>query len=188
MTITINQISSGMALRIGGDLFFVAEYHHVKPGKGSAFVRVKLRNLNTDNLNERTFKTADKLDDVVLDENELEFLYQSGEFFHFMDHTTYEEVVILEAKLGDASKYLLENIVVTGLIFEKKVVKIILPNFITAEIVETEPGIKGDSSRAGNKPAKIETGTTVQIPLFVNMGDWIKMDTRTGQYVERVQK
>ena len=187
MTITINQLNNGMGLLIDNDICVVNEYHHVKPGKGSAFVRVKLRNLKTGNVIERTFKTADKLEDIPLEEKELEYLYHSGEHFCFMDHTTYEQISMTAEEVGDAEKFLLENLIVTGLSYNNKIVKINLPNFISARIAETEPGIKGDSSRAGTKPAKIETGTVVQVPLFINVDDWVKIDTRTGVYVERVK-
>ncbi|MCK5580923.1 MAG: elongation factor P [Candidatus Omnitrophica bacterium] len=186
MTININQISSGMGLLINNDVFLVNEYHHVKPGKGSAFVRVKLRNVKTGAVIERTFKTADKLEDIPLEENELEYLYHSGDAFCFMDHTTYEQISLSEEEVGDAVKFLLENLTVTGMICEGKVLKVILPNFIVATIAETEPGVRGDSSKAGTKPAKIETGTTIQVPLFINLDDTVRIDTRTGQYVERV--
>lgn len=188
MTISINQISSGMGLRIGNDIFMVTEYNHVKPGKGSAFVRVRLKNIKTQQVLERTFKTADKLDDVKLDERKLQNLYRSGDVFHFMDCTSFEERVVSIEVLGDAIKFLQDNCEVTGICYDHDVLKIILPTFITAKIVETEPGFKGDSSKAGTKPATIDTGALVQVPLFVNIGDHIKIDTRTGSYVERVKK
>jgi elongation factor P len=166
----------------------VTEYHHVKPGKGSAFVRVKLKNVKTDAAVERTFKTADKLEDIGLEERELEYLYKAGDTYHFMDHTTYEQISIIHDDLGGVEGFLLENLEVTGLVHSNKVLKIILPTFITTKITQTEPGVRGDSSRAGTKPAKIETGTTILVPLFINVDDWIKIDTRTSQYVERVQK
>ncbi len=187
MTISINQLNSGMGLLIDNDIFIVNEYHHVKPGKGSAFVRVKLRNLKNNTVIERTFKTADKLEDIPLEEKELEFLYVSGDEYHFMDHTTYDQVFLSSEEVGDVRKFLLENLIVTGLSCDGKIVKVILPNFISARIAETEPGIKGDSSRAGTKPAKIETGTVVQVPLFINIDDWVRIDTRSGEYVERVK-
>lgn len=188
MTISINQLSSGTGLRIDGNIYIVVDYSHVKPGKGSAFVRVKLKNVLTNSVIARTFRTADRLDDVDIEERDLEYLYQSGDSYHFMDHSTYEEVVISSENLGDVSKFLLENLTAIGLCHNHSVLKIVLPNFIEAKIVETEPGIKGDSTRAGTKPAKIETGTTILVPLFVNTDDWVKIDTRSGQYVERVQK
>ena len=188
MTIGINQLSSGMGLLINDDLYIVTEYHHVKPGKGSAFARVKMRNIKTGSMLERTFKTADKLEDVALEEKELEYLYHDGQDYCFMDHASYEQVHLSEADVGDAAKFLLENLALSGLCYNNKIVKVNLPNFITARIVETEPGIKGDSSRAGTKPAKIETGATIQVPLFINTDDWVKIDTRSGEYVERAQK
>jgi elongation factor P len=189
MAITINQITNGMALQIGSDIYVVTEFHHVKPGKGSAFVRVKLKNLKTDLVIDRTFKSADKLDDVLLEEKEFEFLYQTGDMYHFMDHTSYEETIVSKDLVGSGVlKFLKENQIVTAVCHRDTVMRIHLPTFIESEIVETEPGFKGDSSRAGNKPAKIESGAMMQVPLFINTGDWVKIDTRTGQYVERVQK
>ena len=186
--ITINQISAGKALLIDNAVFIVSEYSHVKPGKGSAFVRVKLRNIKSDLVIEKTFKTADKLEDVFLEERTLQYLYPAGDLYHFMDQKTFEEVVIAKQVLGNNLKFLQENIDVIALEHNNEILKVIIPNFIVANIVETEPGIKGDSARAGTKPAQIDTGATVQVPLFVNKGEWVKIDTRTGQYVERVQK
>jgi len=188
MTITINQITTGLALNIDGDICLVTSYHHVKPGKGSAFARVKLKNLKTDAVLERTFKTSDKLEDIALAERPLEYLYSADDDFHFMDHSTFEEVVVSRDDLGNTAFYLPENLEVTGIFHNRRLMKIVLPTFITMPISHTEPGIRGDSSRAGTKPAQIETGATVQVPLFVNTGDWIKIDTRTGEYVERVQR
>lgn len=175
-----------MGLRINGEIFLVTDYSHVKPGKGSAFVRVKLKNIKTQQVLERTFKTAEKLDNVVLEERKLQNLYRSGDSFHFMDCTTYEEIIIPEKILNDSINFLQDHLEVTGICYNHEVLKIILPTFITAEIIQTEPGFKGDSSRAGTKPATIETGMAIQVPLFVNIGDRVKIDTRTGSYVERV--
>ncbi|MEW5895267.1 MAG: elongation factor P [Candidatus Omnitrophota bacterium] len=188
MTIGINQLVSGMGLNIDGEIYLVMEYQHVKPGKGSAFCRVKLKNIKTDAVLERTFRTADKLEDIPLEEHEMEFLYSAGNIYHFMNHETYEEVEVSLERLGGSEKFLLENLAVTGFMYENKALRVVLPNFIEAEIVEAEPGIKGDSSRAGTKAAKIQTGAVIQVPLFISQGDWIKIDTRSGQYVERIQK
>lgn len=188
MTISINEIEAGIGLKINDQVFMVMEYQHVKPGKGSAFVRVKLKSLTTDSVLERTFRTADRLDDVFIEEKELEFLYSDGTALHFMDHSTYEEVAVPREMLGDGERFLLENLAVTGMSHDNKIVKIVLPNFIITQVTGTEPGIRGDSTRAGNKPATISTGATVGVPLFINVGDWIRIDTRSGQYVERVQR
>lgn len=188
MSISINEIVNGMALMVDGNIYTVVEYHHVKPGKGSAFVRVRLKNIKTDAVLERTFRTADSLEDVPLEERELEYLYHSGEAYCFMDHDNYEEVSIRQELLGRGTDFLLENLGVTGMYHNDKIIKVILPNFIVAKIIESEPGIRGDSTKSGTKPAKIETGATIQVPLFINPDDWVKIDTRNGQYVERVQK
>ena len=188
MTISINEIQNGMALIVDGNIYTVVEYNHVKPGKGSAFVRVRIKNVKTDAVLERTFRSAESLEDVPLEERELEFLYSSGEEYCFMDHDNYEEVSISQSILGNGTNFLLENLTVTGLYHNDKLIKVILPNFIVAQVIESEPGVRGDSTKSGNKPAKIQTGASIQVPLFINVEDWIKIDTRNGQYVERVQK
>lgn len=185
---SINEISNGMALLVNGEVYIVSEVHHVKPGKGSAFVRVRMKNLKTDLNLERTFKTADKIEDVYLEERRLQYLYRAGDTFHFMDQTNYEERAISLSEMGDSVKFLQDNMEITAVYYDGQIQRVWLPNFITAQIIETEPGFKGDSSRAGNKPATIDTGAAVQVPLFINKGDWVKIDTRNGQYVERVQK
>lgn len=188
MVIGINEISSGIGLLIDNIVFLVVDYSHVKPGKGSAFVRVRLKNIKTDAVIERTFRSSERLDAIELEERRLQYLYRSGDSFHFMDHTSYEEVIVPKESLGDMDRFLLENLEVTGLAQGDKILKVILPNFIIAQVVSTEQGIKGDSTRSGNKPARIETGTNIPVPLFININEWIKIDTRTGEYVERVNK
>jgi elongation factor P len=188
MDISINEITSGLALRVDGQIFFVTEYSHVKPGKGAAFVRVRLKNIKTDLVIEKTFRSADKLENVFLEEKEVQYLYRSGDVLHFMDQETFEEIVVSEENIGEGVKYLQDNLDVTAIFCDHKLAKIVLPNFIIANIVETEPGFKGDTSKAGTKSAKIDTGATIQVPLFINVGDWVKIDTRTGEYVERVQR
>lgn len=188
MTISINEITSGIGLRVEDNIYVVVDYNHVKPGKGSAFVRVRLKNIKTDLVIERTFRSSEKLDDVFLEERISQYLYRSGGTFHFMDQKTFEEFEISEKDLGDAVKYLQDNLEVTAVFYNHQLQKVVLPNFIVFKIIETEPGIKGDSARSGTKPAKIDTGTVIQVPLFVNANDFIKVDTRNGQYIERVQK
>lgn len=188
MAIGINEITSGLALRVDDQIFLVVDYNHVKPGKGSAFVRVKLKNMKTDLVIERTFRNADKMETVFLEEKAVQYLYQAGNSFHFMDQETFEELVISKEEVGEAVKYLQENLDVTAVFCDHKLQKVVLPNFLVVNIVETEPGFKGDSSRAGTKPAKIDTGAMIQVPLFINPGDSVKIDTRAGEYVERVQK
>lgn len=177
-----------MGLLINAEVHSVLEYHHVKPGKGSAFVRVKLKHIKTGNSIEKTFRASDKLEDVPLEEKRMQFLYVTGDAFHFMDQTTFEETVINRETLGDQVQYLLDNLEVKALCYAHQVLKLELPTFIMAKILETEPGFKGDTSRSGYKPAKIETNVIIQVPLFINRGDLVKIDTRTGEYVERVKE
>ncbi len=154
MTISINQITSGMGLLINGEVHLVMEYHHVKPGKGTAFVRVKLKNVKTGAVLDRTFRTADKLDDVTLEERDMEYLYSDGEMFHFMDHETYEQVAVPQEEVAGLEKYLLENLEVVGFVHDHKVIKIELPNFIVAEITESEPGVKGGFLQGGDQASQ----------------------------------
>ena len=177
-----------MGLVVDGNLFFVTELNHVKPGKGSAFVRVRLKNLRTDAVLERTFRSAETLEDADLERRRMQFTYASGEEYHFMDQNTYEDTVISKQLLGDGIKYLQDNMVVETIMYNDQVVKVEVPNFIIATVIEADPGLKGDSSRAGYKPAKIDTGASIQVPLFISAGETIKVDTRTGIYVERVKK
>lgn len=188
MTISINEISSEVGIRIDNEIYAVLEYHHVKPGKGSAFVRVKIKNIKTGQILERTFRSSERIEDVPLEERRLQNLYQSGDFYHFLDNTTYEEVLVSKAVIGDDARFLQENLEVRGICHQNNILKIVLPTFIIAEVMQSDPGIKGDSSRSGTKPATIDTGTTIPVPLFITTGDRIKIDTRTGTYSERVQK
>ena len=175
-------------IRLDNQIYLVVDYNHVKPGKGSAFVKVRLKNLKTDLVMEKTFRSADRLEPIFLEEKTAQYLYRTGDTFHFMDQETFEELAISKEYMGDTVNYLQDNLNVTAVYCDHKLQKIILPNFLIGKIVETEPGFKGDSSRAGTKPAKTDTGATIQVPLFINVGDWVKIDTRSAQYVERVQK
>ncbi len=175
-------------MRFDNGIFVVQEYHHVKPGKGSAFVRVKLKNVKTQQVLEKTFKTADKLDDVELEEKKLQNLYESGDSYYFMDTVSFEEIAVSKEILGDLVDFLQDNAEVLAFCHEGQILKVELPMFIEVAVTHTEPGFRGDTSRAGTKPATIETGATIQVPLFVEIGDAVKIDTRTRTYVERVKK
>ena len=188
MAIGITEVQKGMALMVDGEIYTIVEFNHVKPCKGSSFVRLKLRNTKTDNTIERTYRSAETLDDVALDETKMQYLYNSGDTYHFMCQTTYEEHAIEAGKLKEIIPFLMDNMEVTGLVYQGKVLKMALPNFIIAAIVETSPGVKGDSAKSDNKPATIQTGATIQVPLFVDVGDEVRIDTRNGQYVERVKR
>ena len=189
MAISINELEYGMGLKIDGNIFVVQEYNHVKPGKGSAFVRVRIKNIKTDQVLERTFRSSESLDAIELEERKVQHLYKSSDGIHCMDLTSYEEVVVPETLLGDGIRFLQENLEMISVCHEHRILQIILPNFIISEIIHTEPGIKGDSSKSGGKPATIDTGATVLVPLFINVGDFVKIDTRVGgEYVERVKR
>lgn len=185
MALSINQIKAGLTILYESEVYMVADYQHVKPGKGAAFVRTKLKNLKTELMKEVTFKSDDKIEEAFIEERKLRFLYCAGELFHFMDQENYEEVAISRSQLKDAVKYLKEEMDIAAFEYKGRVVKIAIPNFVVFEITETEPGIKGDTAKSGTKPAKIETGAVIQVPLFINVGDRIKVDTRSGEYVER---
>ncbi|MDP2928116.1 MAG: elongation factor P [Candidatus Omnitrophota bacterium] len=160
---------------------------HVKPGKGAAFVRARLRNLKNDSIQEKTFRGEEKIEEAYVEERKLQYQYSSGGIFHFMDTDNFEEIAISEDIIADKAKLLKDNLEIMGYFFKGATLYVNLPNFIEFTIVETEPGFKGDSSKSGNKPATVDTGAIIQVPLFINVGDKIKVDTRTGgTYVERI--
>ena len=186
MALSINEIKSGVTVLLEGDVYLVIETQHVKPGKGAAFVRAKMRNLKTGNIQERTFRGDEKIEEAYVEERKLQYSYASGSMYHFIDQENFEEVAISEDYVGDKKKFLKDNLEVLGYFYKNDTLNINIPNFIEVTITHTEPGIKGDTAKSGTKPAEIETGATIQVPLFVNTGDRIKVDTRTAEYVERV--
>lgn len=190
VNIGINDITGGIALRVEDKIYIVADYNHVKPGKGSAFVRVRLRDIKTDLVIERTYRSSENLETVSLEEKKVQYSYKSNDTYYFMDQESFDEITVPQESVGSAVDFLQDNLVVTAVFCDNKFQKILLPNFMIVQIIETEQGIKGDSSKSSGKPAKIDTGATVLVPLFVNVGDWVKIDTREGggKYVERVQK
>lgn len=186
MALSINEIKSGLTILVDGQVHLVMETQHVKPGKGSAFVRAKLRNLKNNSIQERTFRQDEKVEEAFVEERKLQYLYTSGNIYHFMDQQNFEEIAISQDNIEDKKKFLKDNIEISGYFYKNETLNIALPNFIEFKIVHTEPGIKGDTAKSGTKAAQIETGATVQVPLFIDVGDVIKVDTRTGGYVERV--
>ncbi len=186
MALSINEIKSGVTILVDGQASLVIDAQHVKPGKGAAFVRAKIRNLKNGSIQERTFRGDEKIDPAFIEERKLQYQYNSGGIYHFMDQDTYEEIALNEEVLGDKKKFLKDNLEVTGYFYQGDPLNVNLPNFIQFEIIHTEPGIKGDTAKSGTKPAEIETGAVVQVPLFINTGDKVKIDTRTGDYIERV--
>jgi len=186
VALSINEVKSGLTILVDEHVYLVVETQHVKPGKGAAFVRAKLRDLRSGNIQDITFRGDEKIEEAFVEERKLQYQYTSGGMYHFMDQETYEEVALSEEVLGDKKKFLKDNTEASGHFYKDEPLNVSLPNFIEFKIVHTEPGIKGDTAKSGTKPAEIESGATVQVPLFINVGDVIKLDTRTGQYVERV--
>jgi elongation factor P len=186
MTISTNDLKNGMTLEIEGGLFQVVEFQHVKPGKGGAFVRTKLRNIRLGTTVERTFRADEKVEQAVIDKREMQYLYAEGDDLVFMDTSTYDQLQVPPASLGDAAGYLLEGNTAIMQMHGDEIVGVELPASVEMEVTYTEPGLQGDRSSAGRKPATIQTGLTIQVPLFVNTGDRIKVDTRSGEYLTRV--
>ncbi|MGA2774793.1 MAG: elongation factor P [Candidatus Omnitrophota bacterium] len=187
MALSINEIKSGITILVERIVYVVVDAQHVKPGKGSAFVRAKVRNMKTSNIQEITFRGDEKIDEAFVEERKLQYQYHSGNMYHFMDTETYEDIPISEDNLSEnTKKFLKDNLEVAGNFYKGDTLTVNLPNFIAFNIIHTEPGIKGDTAKSGTKPAEIDTGAIVQVPLFINEGDKIKLDTRSGNYVERV--
>lgn len=185
--ISANELRFGTKILLEGNIFTVTEFQHVKPGKGGAFMRTKLKNLKTGAVIDRTFRSEEKLTPVRLEARKVQFLYQSGDHYTFMDVDNYEQLTLTAEHLGEAKNYLKENITLDILLHENEPVGVNLPIFVELAVTETDPGVRGDTASGGSKPATLETGALVSVPLFLNIGDIIKVDTRTGAYVERVK-
>jgi elongation factor P len=183
---TTNDIKNGTVLNIDGQLWSVIESQHVKPGKGGAFVRTKIRNVRTGKIVDKTFNAGLKIETATVDRRDYQYLYRDGTDFVFMDLTDYDQVTVPEAVVGDAANFLLENQQATLAIHEGEPLYIELPTSVTMDITYTEPGLQGDRSTGGTKPATIETGFEIQVPLFLETGTKVKIDTRTGEYLGRV--
>jgi len=183
--ISTNDFRTGVTIEVDNDIYSVVDFQHVKPGKGSAFVRTKLKNVRTGAVIERTFNAGEKLPRARVDRREMQYLYNDGESFNFMDNQNYEQISITKEQLGDIVKFLKENTNVYILLYQGAVIGVELPNFVELEVVETAPGIKGDTASGGSKPATLETGAVVQVPFFIEVGDVLQIDTRTGSYLKR---
>ncbi len=175
-----------MVLRLDGELFSMSEFEHFKPGKGASVVRTKLKNVKTGAVIDRTFRSGDKVEDVRLERRKMQYLYRSDALFTFMDNETYDQFELDEGTVGDTVKYLKENETCDVLVTENKAIGLELPIFVSLAVTQTDPGVRGDTASGGSKPATVGTGATVQVPLFVEQGDVLKIDTRTDTYVERV--
>ena len=177
---------NGVTLEIDGQVVQIMEFQHVKPGKGAAFVRTKLRNVINGGVVERTFRPTEKFPQARIDRVDMQYLYADGDLFNFMNQETYDQVALNHDIIGDALKFVKENEVCKVCSYNGNVFSVEPPLFVELEITETEPGFKGDTAQGANKPATVETGATVYVPLFVEIGDKIKIDTRTGEYLSRV--
>ncbi|HEX9756723.1 MAG TPA: elongation factor P [Nitrospiria bacterium] len=183
----MNAIRNGVKIEIDGEPFIVVDFQHVKPGKGSAFVRTKLKSLKTGNVIDRTYRPGEKLDEPQLEEKDMQFLYSGDQQYWFMDNVTFEQIFLSENQLGESKDFLKENMNIKILFHNNQPLTIDLPIFVELKIVQTDPGIRGDTATGGSKPAVLETGATVKIPLYLEEGEMIKIDTRTRSYVERVK-
>jgi len=184
--ISTNDVRAGMALKLPDGLFQVVEYQHTKPGKGKAFVKMKLKNLDTGSLAERTFRAGENVQDAKIDRREFQYLYRDDMGFHFMDGETFEQMAVPETLVGDAASFLREGMTVQLPIFEGNPIGIDLQAAVELSVTYAEPGVKGDRVSGATKPVTVETGLIVQAPLFIEQGDMIKVDTRTGEYITRV--
>jgi elongation factor P len=183
--ISSSDFRTGVTIEIDNDVWQVVDFQHVKPGKGAAFVRTKMKNVRTGAVVERTFNPGEKMPKAHVDRREMQFLYESDGEYHFMDNENFEQITMSPEQLGDAVKYLKENMNIGIMFFQGLVIGVDLPNAVELTVVETDPGIRGDTATGGTKPAKMETGCTVKVPLFINVGDVLRIDTRSGDYIER---
>ncbi|HBK53278.1 elongation factor P [Syntrophomonas wolfei] len=184
--ISVNDFKTGVTIELEGQAFQVVEFMHVKPGKGSAFVRAKLKNVKTGGTVEKTFRGGEKVPRAHLDKREMQYLYNDGEGYVCMDTENYEQISISKESIGEGAKWLMENMIIGVLFFQGNIIGVDLPNFVEMLVVDTEPGVKGDTATGAVKNATLESGAVVQVPLFVNAGDRLRIDIRTGEYMERV--
>lgn len=184
--ISAGDFRNGITIEMDNSIFQIIEFQHVKPGKGAAFVRTKLKNIISGGVVEKTFRPNEKFPQARIDRNDMQYLYSDGDLYHFMDVNTYEQIALNEDAIGDALKFVKENEMVKICSHNGNVFAIEPPLFVELEITDTEPGFKGDTAQGATKPAVVETGATVYVPLFVEQGDKIKIDTRTGDYLSRV--
>ncbi|CAM3244761.1 elongation factor P [Sporolactobacillus spathodeae] len=183
--ISVNDFKTGLTIEVDGDILSVIEFQHVKPGKGAAFVRSKLRNLRTGAIQEKTFRGGEKVNPARIDNRKMQYLYASGNAYTFMDMESFEQMDLDASQITQQLNFLKENMEVNIQSYQGETLGVVLPNTVILEVAETEPGIKGDTASGGSKPAKLETGYVVSVPFFVNEGDKLVIDTRSGLYVSR---
>lgn len=185
-SISTNDLKNGITLELDNGLFTVVEFQHVKPGKGGAFVRTKLRNVRNGSVFEKTFNAGIKVEQAILDKRDMQYLYRDGDDFVFMDTESYDQMNVAPVALGDAANYLVESATAIIALHNGEIVDVEIPASVELTVAETEPGIQGDRVSGAKKPATLETGKVIQVPLFVNIGDRVKVDTRSGDYITRV--
>ncbi|WP_203246940.1 elongation factor P [Sporosarcina beigongshangi] len=183
--ISVNDFKTGLTIEVDGDIWRVMDFQHVKPGKGAAFVRSKLRNLRTGNVNEKTFRAGEKVGKAQIDNKRMQYLYANGDDHVFMDNESYEQIELPAKQIEEELKFLKENMEVHVIQYKEEILGVELPVTVVLEVAETEPGIKGDTASGGSKPAKLETGLIVQVPFFVNIGDKLIINTEESEYVSR---
>jgi elongation factor P len=186
--VSTTEFRNGLKIEIDGEPYVIVEFQHVKPGKGGAFVRTKFKSLKSGNVTDKTFRAGEKVDVPNLEEKTMQYLYAADKDRVFMDTTTYEQVSMNEKQLGDSIDYLKENMEIKVLYHKEQPINIELPMFVELAIAKTDPGVRGDTASGGSKPATLESGAVIKIPLYLNEGDVIKVDTRTGTFIERVKK
>jgi elongation factor P len=184
--ITTNDLKNGITLQLDNGLFQVVEFQHVKPGKGGAFVRTKLRNVRTGAVLEKTFNAGIRVEQAIVDRQDMQFLYRDGDDYVFMNTATYDQLHVPPKSLGDAADYLVEQAIAQIAQHDGEIIGVEIPASVELKIANTEPGVQGDRVSGARKPAELETGNTIQVPLFVNPGDKVRVDTRTGDYITRV--
>ena len=185
--ISTTDFRGGVRLMVDGEPYYIVEFQHVKPGKGGAFVRTKLKSYLSGNVLDRTFRSGERFEEPDLEEREMQFLYATGDDYTFMDTDTYEQLTFEKKQLGENADLLKENMNAKILIYEHRPIDVELPIFIELKVVDAEPGVRGDTASGGTKPAVVETGATIKVPLYLEVGTTIKIDTRTRAYVERVR-
>jgi elongation factor P len=183
--ISVNDFRTGVTVELDGVVYTVVDFQHVKPGKGAAFVRAKIKNVKTGGVIERTFNAGEKVPRARIESRQMQYLYETDGIYTFMDNENFEQVEISTGQLGDALKFLKENMTISIMFYQGSVMGVDLPYSVELKVIETEPGIKGDTASGGTKPAKLETGHVVRVPFFINEGDVLRVDTRTGDYLER---
>ena len=184
--ISAGEFRKGVTFEYEGNIYIVVDFQHVKPGKGAAFVRTKMKNIVTGQVLERTFNPTERVEEAKIEKKEMQYLYNEDGIYYFMDMETYDQIPLNYDQVQEAMKYVIENMMVSIQFYKGKAFSVLPPMFVELNITDCESGIPGDTSKAGNKPATLETGLVIQVPLFVNNGDRIRIDTRTGEYMERV--